>query len=173
MKIEVKKKSPSPTHTQSCSCTCARHKDLSSPTSHQDVLEVKCEPVEEVPPQGELGILSVNSLRRSVSQVMDGKSLTGDDEAWDPHISGHDSGMVRDPKNVCRTCSEHSVITVTLQRNLFMQKQKLEISFFILCPFNKLFSSPLQFMDDEEFVDTIKGFSTVRKEHTMFTDTNL
>lgn len=28
-------------------------------------------------------------------------------------------------------------------------------------------------MDDEEFVDTIKGFSTVRKEHTMFTDTNL
>ena len=30
-----------------------------------------------------------------------------------------------------------------------------------------------QFMDDEEFVDTIKGFSTVRKEHTMFTDTNL
>lgn len=30
-----------------------------------------------------------------------------------------------------------------------------------------------QFMDDEEFVDTVKGFSTVRKEHTMFTDTNL
>ncbi|XP_051908614.1 usherin [Hippocampus zosterae] len=29
------------------------------------------------------------------------------------------------------------------------------------------------FMDDEEFVDSIKGFSTVRKEHTMFTDTNL
>ncbi|KAL2082380.1 hypothetical protein ACEWY4_022198 [Coilia grayii] len=29
------------------------------------------------------------------------------------------------------------------------------------------------FMEDEEFVDTIKGFSTVRKEHTMFTDTNL
>lgn len=31
----------------------------------------------------------------------------------------------------------------------------------------------LQFMEDEEFVDTVKGFSTVRKEHTMFTDTNL
>ncbi|XP_051264113.1 usherin [Dicentrarchus labrax] len=88
----------------------------------EEVLEAKCELVDEVPPQGELGILSVNSLRRSVSQVMDGKSLTGDDEAWDPHVSGHDSGM---------------------------------------------------FMDDEEFVDTIKGFSTVRKEHTMFTDTNL
>ncbi|XP_007259937.2 usherin [Astyanax mexicanus] len=28
-------------------------------------------------------------------------------------------------------------------------------------------------MFDEEFVDTVKGFSTVRKEHTMFTDTNL
>lgn len=41
---------------------------------------------------------------------------------------------------------------------------------------NKSSSVPcftLQFMDDEEFVDTIKGFSTVRKEHTMFTDTNL
>ncbi|XP_030261827.1 usherin [Sparus aurata] len=88
----------------------------------EEVLEAKCEPDDEVPPQGELGILSVNSLRRSVSQVIDGKSLTGDDEAWDPNISGHDSGM---------------------------------------------------FMDDEEFVDTIKGFSTVRKEHTMFTDTNL
>ncbi|XP_030577973.1 usherin [Archocentrus centrarchus] len=88
----------------------------------EEVLEAKCEPIDEDPPQGELGILSVNSLRRSASQVMDGKSLTGDDEAWDPNISGHDSGM---------------------------------------------------FMDDEEFVETIKGFSTVRKEHTMFTDTNL
>lgn len=39
--------------------------------------------------------------------------------------------------------------------------------------FYELCSSCLQFMDDEEFVDTIKGFSTVRKEHTMFTDTNL
>ncbi|XP_077408898.1 usherin isoform X2 [Vanacampus margaritifer] len=29
------------------------------------------------------------------------------------------------------------------------------------------------FMDDEEFVDSVKGFSTTRKEHTMFTDTNL
>ncbi|XP_066533332.1 usherin [Hoplias malabaricus] len=28
-------------------------------------------------------------------------------------------------------------------------------------------------MFDEEFVDSVKGFSTVRKEHTMFTDTNL
>ncbi|XP_067274207.1 usherin [Pseudorasbora parva] len=27
--------------------------------------------------------------------------------------------------------------------------------------------------EGEEFVDTVKGFSTVRKEHTMFTDTNL
>ncbi|XP_051731225.1 usherin isoform X2 [Ctenopharyngodon idella] len=27
--------------------------------------------------------------------------------------------------------------------------------------------------EGEEFVDSIKGFSTVRKEHTMFTDTNL
>lgn len=32
---------------------------------------------------------------------------------------------------------------------------------------------PPQFMEDEEFVDAVKGFSTVRKEHTMFTDTNL
>ncbi|XP_056284669.1 usherin [Pseudoliparis swirei] len=86
----------------------------------EEVLGAKGEPVDKLPPQ-ELEILSVNSLRRSVSQMMDGKSMTGD-EAWDPNISGHDSGM---------------------------------------------------FMDDEEFVDTVKGFSTVRKEHTMFTDTNL
>lgn len=71
---------------------------------YQEVLEAKCEPADEDPPQGELGILSVNSLRRSVSQVMDGKSLTGDDDVWDPNISGHDSGMVRDPKNVCCAC---------------------------------------------------------------------
>lgn len=34
-------------------------------------------------------------------------------------------------------------------------------------------SSSSQFMEDEKFVDTVKGFSTIRKEHTMFTDTNL
>ncbi|KAF3702757.1 Usherin Usher syndrome type IIa protein -like protein [Channa argus] len=88
----------------------------------QEVVEAKCESTEEVPSPCELEILSASSLRRSVSQVIDGKSLTGDDDPWDPNISGHDSGM---------------------------------------------------FMEDEEFVDTIKGFSTVRKEHTMFTDTNL
>ncbi|XP_051775516.1 usherin-like [Erpetoichthys calabaricus] len=27
--------------------------------------------------------------------------------------------------------------------------------------------------EDEDFIDSVKGFSTVRKEHTMFTDTNL
>ncbi|XP_014847545.1 PREDICTED: usherin isoform X1 [Poecilia mexicana] len=95
----------------------------------EEILEAKCEPAEEIDSGEEVGVLSVNSLRRSISQVIDGKSLTGDDDdVWDPNISAHDSGMVRDPKN---------------------------------------------FMDDEEFVDTIKGFSTVRKEHTMFTDTNL
>lgn len=118
--------------------------------SQQEALEAKCEPTDEVPPEGELGIFSVNSLRRSVSQVIDGKSLTGDDDAWDPNISGHDSGMVRDSEsfmlNQCRATVE---------------------------AFIQLLSSPLQFMEDEEFVDTIKGFSTVRKEHTMFTDTNL
>uniref|UniRef100_A0A3B3RLN9 Si:ch211-57i17.5 n=1 Tax=Paramormyrops kingsleyae TaxID=1676925 RepID=A0A3B3RLN9_9TELE len=35
------------------------------------------------------------------------------------------------------------------------------------------YDSGMQFMEDEVFVETIKGFSTVRKEHTMFTDTNL
>ncbi|MEQ2250728.1 hypothetical protein ILYODFUR_003832, partial [Ilyodon furcidens] len=87
-----------------------------------EILEAKCEPAEDIDAGDELGILSVNSLRRSISQVIDGKSLAEDDDIWDPNISAHDSGM---------------------------------------------------FMDDEEFVDTIKGFSTVRKEHTMFTDTNL
>ncbi|XP_037606065.1 usherin isoform X3 [Sebastes umbrosus] len=121
MKIEVKKTIPHHIQKQMQLHTCMTLISVSL-RSRQEVLEVKCEPIDEVPPQGELGILSVNSLRRSVSQMMDGKSLTGDDEAWDPNISGHDSGM---------------------------------------------------FMDDEEFVDTVKGFSTVRKEHTMFTDTNL
>ncbi|KAK5623021.1 hypothetical protein CRENBAI_021028 [Crenichthys baileyi] len=88
----------------------------------EEILEAKCEPAEDIDAGDELGILSVNSLRRSISQVIDGKSLAEDDDVWDPNISAHDSGM---------------------------------------------------FMDDEEFVDTIKGFSTVRKEHTMFTDTNL
>lgn len=68
--------------------------------SSQDVLEAKCEPDGDVPPQGELGVLSVSSLRRSVSQLMDVKSV-GDEDVWDPSTSGHDSGMVRDPKNVC------------------------------------------------------------------------
>lgn len=67
---------------------------------HQDTLEVKCEPVGDVPAQGELAVLSVSSLRRSVSQMMDGKSGV-DEDTWDPNTSGHDSGMVRDPKNVC------------------------------------------------------------------------
>ena len=68
-------------------------------SSQQDVLEAKCERVTGIPPQGELGVFSVTSLRRSVSQVMDGKTFAGD-EAWDPNISGHDSGMVRDPRKV-------------------------------------------------------------------------
>ncbi|KAJ3607277.1 hypothetical protein NHX12_026788 [Muraenolepis orangiensis] len=96
----------------------------------EEILGMKC----EAPLESELGVLSVstvygsahnpsrNSLRRSVSQALDGKSLAEDSDVWDPHVQGHDSGM---------------------------------------------------FMDDEEFVDTVKGFSTVRKEHTMFTDTNL
>ncbi|CAL8313707.1 unnamed protein product [Lota lota] len=96
----------------------------------EEILDTKC----EAPPASELGVLSVstvygsaqnpsqNSLRRSVSQALDGKSLAEDSDVWDPHVQGHDSGM---------------------------------------------------FMEDEEFVDSIKGFSMVRKEHTMFTDTNL
>lgn len=67
----------------------------------QEILEAKCEPTEEIVAGEEEGVLSVNSLRRSISQVIDGKSLAGDDDVWDPNISAHDSGMVRDPKNVC------------------------------------------------------------------------
>lgn len=65
----------------------------------QDVLEAKCEPVGDAPPQGELGVLSVSSLRRSVSQLMEVK-MGGDEDVWDPNTSGQDSGMVREPKNV-------------------------------------------------------------------------
>ncbi|XP_061667767.1 usherin isoform X2 [Syngnathoides biaculeatus] len=82
----------------------------------EEALEAKCE---DAHPRGvEEGGRRGNRLKRSVSQVMDGKSPV---EAWAPAM-GHDSGM---------------------------------------------------FMDDEEFVDSVKGFSTVRKEHTMFIDTNV
>lgn len=30
-----------------------------------------------------------------------------------------------------------------------------------------------QYVEEEEFVDTIKALSCVKKEHTMFTDTHL
>lgn len=66
----------------------------------QDVLDAKCES-EDVTRPAATGHVSVNSLRRSVSQLMDGKSVGGGDDTWDPNVSGHDSGMVRDPKNVC------------------------------------------------------------------------
>ncbi|CAG5928145.1 unnamed protein product [Menidia menidia] len=120
----------------------------------EEVVEAKCEPAEEAPPQGEL---SVGVLRRSVSQVMDGKPLGGDDDVWDPNISGHDSGMVRDPKGTPHPLKP-LVVPLALNR--------------LVSPLPSR-SSSSQFMDDEEFVDTVKGFSTVRKEHTMFTDTNL
>lgn len=68
------------------------------PFNHQEAPEAKCQAVNGVPPQGEPGSLGVGPLRRSVSQLMDGKTLAGDDEAWDPDISGHDSGMVREGK---------------------------------------------------------------------------
>ncbi|XP_064864883.1 usherin isoform X2 [Oncorhynchus nerka] len=125
----------------------------------------------DAPPEGELGILNVsslhvsaihgsahsqNSLRRSVSQMMDRKSLTGEEEVWDSHIQGHDSGMVRHPGILAllRGCFFVCLLTPPFSPSLFP-------------------SIIHQFMEDEEFVDTIKGFSTVRKEHTMFTDTNL
>ena len=63
-----------------------------------------------------------------------------------------------------------------MPRDLFKQAQKTLESGLKSGPessLSKLCLFPLQFMDDEEFVDTVKGFSTVRKEHTMFTDTNL
>lgn len=35
------------------------------------------------------------------------------------------------------------------------------------------FSPSLQYVDEEDLVNVIKGFSTVTKEHTTFTDTHL
>lgn len=73
---------------------------------HQEAPEAKCQVVNGVPAEGEPGSLGVGPLRRSVSQLMDGKTLAGDDEAWDPDISGHDSGMVRGGKNVSQQVSD-------------------------------------------------------------------
>lgn len=86
MKMEVKQHAHGQTNA-------ASHINKSC-LSLKEVLDAKCEAPDEVTPPGEPEILSVNSLRRSVSQVMDGKSVTGDEDAWDPNISGHDSGMV-------------------------------------------------------------------------------
>ncbi|XP_071778073.2 usherin [Centroberyx gerrardi] len=74
-----------------------------------------------VPSQTDLShAYSQHSLHRSVSQLIDRKSLM-DEGSWDNPL-GHDSGL---------------------------------------------------YVEEDEFVDAIKAFSSVRKEHTMFTDTHL
>lgn len=90
------------------------------------------------------GLYAQNALQRSVSQLMDKK----DEEAWEPHFRRLDSGLVR---------------TAGFMLHLLL----LEMLYFWL-----IYDFDCQF-EGEEFVDSIKGFSTVRKEHTMFTDTNL
>lgn len=67
------------------------------------------------------------------------------------------------PQN-CRYLNTHRRETCLIRKNISLEMWLFPLIISILL---------LQFMDDEEFVDTIKGFSTVRKEHTMFTDTNL
>lgn len=100
--------------------------------------------------EGETGVVTVsglysqNPLQRSVSQLIDKK----DEEAWEPHFRRLDSGLVRTTGFVL-----HLIIIILV---------KLDFDHMHVCQF-----------EGEEFVDSIKGFSTVRKEHTMFTDTNL
>ncbi|CAG5853774.1 unnamed protein product, partial [Menidia menidia] len=64
---------------------------------------------------------SQHSLHRSVSQLIDRKSLMMEEGSWDNPL-GHDSGL---------------------------------------------------YVEEDELVDTIKALSSVKKEHTMFTDTHL
>ncbi|KAM6979899.1 usherin [Aplochiton taeniatus] len=66
---------------------------------------------------------SPDSLHRSVSQLIDRKSLMMEEGGWDNSgLQGHDSGL---------------------------------------------------YVEEEDFVDAVKVLSSVRKEHTMFTDTHL
>lgn len=90
------------------------------------------------------GLYTQNPLQRSVSQLIDKK----DEESWEPHFRRLDSGLVR------------TSLTSAGQMP-FLPKHDFDNLSYV-CQF-----------EGEEFVDTIKGFSTVRKEHTMFTDTNL
>ncbi|KAK0150800.1 Usherin [Merluccius polli] len=74
-----------------------------------------------VPSQSDLGhAFSQHSLHRSVSQLMDRKSLM-EEGSWDNPLA-QDSGL---------------------------------------------------YVEEDEFVDAIKAFSSMRKDHTMFTDTHL
>lgn len=95
---------------------------------------------------------SHNSLHRSVSQLIDlqdKKSLPC--LTWDTELQGTDNGMVRRVHVfVCMTilhCGCHNTV--------------------------KCLSSFLQFAGDEEFADSLKGFSSVKTEHAVFTDTPL
>ncbi|XP_078016774.1 usherin [Epinephelus lanceolatus] len=75
-----------------------------------------------VPSQTDLGqAYSQHSLHRSVSQLIDRKSLMMEEGSWDNPL-GHDSGL---------------------------------------------------YVEEDEFVDAIKALKSVKKEHTMFTDTHL
>ncbi|KAM7406312.1 hypothetical protein PAMP_000697 [Pampus punctatissimus] len=75
-----------------------------------------------VPSQPDLSqAFSQQSLHRSVSQLIDRKSLMMEEGSWDNPL-GHDSGL---------------------------------------------------YVEEDEFIDTIKALSSVKKEHTMFTDTHL
>ncbi|XP_075319241.1 usherin [Odontesthes bonariensis] len=86
----------------------------SSPFSPMSVLQA--------PSQAELSqAYSQHSLHRSVSQLIDRKSLMMEEGSWDNPL-GHDSGL---------------------------------------------------YVEEDEFVDTIKTLSSAKKEHTMFTDTHL
>uniref|UniRef100_A0A3B4TAI5 Usherin n=1 Tax=Seriola dumerili TaxID=41447 RepID=A0A3B4TAI5_SERDU len=78
--------------------------------------------VVRVPSQTDLSqAYSQHSLHRSVSQLIDRKSLMMEEGSWDNPV-GHDSGL---------------------------------------------------YVEEDEFVDAIKALSSVKREHTMFTDTHL
>ncbi|XP_070842368.1 usherin [Chaetodon trifascialis] len=131
--LQKTRKSGAETYMRSCPELCSKHHSSSvllpdRPTGLTDTKIIgsssRFSPMSvlRVPSQTDLSqAYSQHSLHRSVSQLIDRKSLMMEEGSWDNPL-GQDSGL---------------------------------------------------YVEEDEFVDAIKALSSVKKEHTMFTDTHL
>ncbi|XP_059204973.1 usherin [Centropristis striata] len=131
--LQKSRKAGGETYTRPCTELCSKHHSSSVllPDRLTGLTDTKIVgstsqfspmSVLRVPSQTDLGqAYSQHSLHRSVSQLIDRKSLMLEEGSWDNPL-GHDSGL---------------------------------------------------YVEEDEFVDAIKALRSVKKEHTMFTDTHL